>query len=48
MTEQGPNDHTLDSRIRRKGSRYALYAAIVMSALLAVALAVYLIEGGSP
>lgn len=47
MTEQGPNDRALDSRVRRKGSRYALYAALVIASLLAIALAVYLIEGGS-
>lgn len=48
LPEQVPKDHAVDSRIRRKGSRYALYAAIVMSAFLAVALAAYFIEGRSP
>ena len=48
MTQQGPKDHALDSRVRRKGSRYVLYAAIAISSLLALTLAVYFIEGGSP
>jgi hypothetical protein len=45
MAGQVPKDHALDNRVRRKGSRYALYAATVIAVLLAAALTVYFIEG---
>lgn len=44
MTESTPSDRTLDTNVRRKGSRYAMRAAFGMAIGLGIAVAIYMLS----
>ncbi len=43
MTEETPDDRELDNRVRRRGSRYALWGAIGIGVVLATVLVILLV-----